>query len=269
MRRITPKLAVLILAVLFLLVGPRDLYAQGIDWDSPAFRQEMQSFQQFLANHPWIAGKLREKPSLANDAGFLRLGPELPQFLTAHPLIQSDFKIDPNGVMARAQRGGGASTSDSVNYQEMQKFKLFLSMHPWVAGKLQQNPALANDKRFVKGDKELEEFLNAHPYVQAQFRADPNDFMQRITALATVEPRPGADDPSASDYAELRVFLQIHKFIADRLNEDPTRATNKDFLNKNKDLRVFLEAHPYLQQQFKQDARRTLDQTLQPAGGYL
>ena len=57
MRRATPKLAVPILAVMFLVVGLPELRSQATDWDSPAARQEMQSFQQFLANHPWIANK--------------------------------------------------------------------------------------------------------------------------------------------------------------------------------------------------------------------
>ncbi len=151
------------------------------------------------------------------------------------------------------------SPNNSGNDQEVQNFKHFLSFRftSWThAAKLQENPALANDKGFVKGDKELFEFLNSNPYVQAQFRTDPNDFMKRVQALATQEPRPGASGPHASDYTELKVFLQNHAWIADRLKEDPSRAASKDFLNKSKELREFLETHPYLQDQFTQDPRR-------------
>jgi len=254
---------------MFLVVGLPELGSQAIDWDSPAVRQEMQSFQQFLANHPWIANKLRENPSLANDPGFLHHSPEFPQFLNAHPFVQANFKIDAKDVMSRAQQGDLTSPNNSANYQEMQNFKHFLSIHPWTAGKLRQNPPLANDKGFVKGNHELQEFLNSHPYVQAQFRADPNGFMQRAQTIATEEPRPGAYDPHASDYEALKLFLQNHKWIADKLKENPSRATSKDFLKDSKELRQFLEAHPYLQDQFKQDARRTIDQALQPGGEFL
>jgi hypothetical protein len=254
---------------MFLVVGLPELRSQAIDWDSPAARHEMQGFQQFLANHPWIANKLREDPSLANNPGFLHHSPELPQFLNAHPFVQSSFKTDARGVMSRAQQGGSTSPNNSANYQEMQDFQHFLSNHPWIGGKLRQNPSLANDRGFLKGNHELPEFLNSHPYVQSQFRADPNGFMQRAQAFAAEAPRHGADDPHASDYESLKLFMQNHKWIADKLKEDPSRATSKGFLNENKELREFLEAHPFLQDQFKQDARRTIDQALQPGGEYL
>lgn len=269
MRRATPKLAVSILAVMILVVGLPELRSQAIDWSSPAARQEMQGFQQFLANHPWIADKLREDPSLANDPRFLHHSPELPQFLNAHPFVQSSFKADASGVMSRAQQGGSTAQNNAANYKEMQDFQHFVSDHPWIGGKLRENPSLANDKGFLKGAHELPEFLNSHPYVQSQFRADPNGFMKRAQAFAAEAPRPGADDAHASDYESLKLFLQNHQRIADQLKEDPSRATTKGFLNQNKELREFLEAHPYLQDQFKQDARRTIDQALQPGGEYL
>jgi hypothetical protein len=262
-------LAVPILGFIFLVVGLPELRSQTVDWDSPVARQEMQGFQLFLANHPWIGHKLQEDPSLANNPGFMRHSPELPQFLNAHPFIQSSFKADASGVMARAQLGGPPSPDSSPNSREMEDFQHFLSNHPWIAGKLKQNPSLANDKGFLKGNHELPEFLNAHPYVQAQFRADPNDFMQRAQAFAADETRRGTNDPHASDFDALKMFMQNHTWIADKLKEDPSRATNKGFLNQTKELRVFLEAHPYLQDQFKQDARHTMDLALQPGGEYF
>jgi len=267
MNRVTAQLAVSIFVVVFLAAGLRELRAQAIDWTNPVVIQEMQSFKQFLANHPWIAGKLRENPSLANDQGFLRRSPELPQFLNAHPFIQSNFKIDASDVMSRVQQGDLNSPNNSVGDQEMRNFKHFLSIHPWINGKLGEKPALANDKGFLRGNRVLEEFLNSHPSVQAQLRADPSGFMQRVQALA--EAQPGADDPHAADFDALKLFLQNHKWIADQLKEDPTRANDKGFLNKSKELREFLEAHPYLQDQFKQDARHTIEQTQQPAGDFL
>ncbi len=269
MRTVNAKWAVSIVAFVFLLVGLPELRPQAIDWDNPAVRQEMLGFKQFLANHPWIANKLRENPSLANDPSFLRHSPELPQFLDAHPFLQSNFKIDASAVMSRAQQGNVRSSNNSVGDQEMRNFKHFLSIHPWINGKLGQNPALANDKGFVKGNRVLEEFLNSHPYVQAQFRADPSGFMQRVQALAADEPQPGAADPHASDFDALKLFLQNHKWIADQLKEDPARANDQGFLNKAKELREFLAAHPYMQDQFKQDARHTIEQALQPAGEFL
>jgi hypothetical protein len=264
MRRVMPELAVPILAVILLLVGLPKPRAQAIDWDSPAARHELQSFKQFLANHPWIANKLRENPSLANDKGFQHHSPELPQFLNAHPFVQSNFKIDANGVMSRVQQSDLGSPNNHLNYQEMRNFKHFLSIHPWIADKLRQKPSLANDKGFLNGAHELPEFLNAHPYVQAQIRADASGVMRRVQELPPDEPRPGAH---SSDYEALKLFMDNHKWIAEKLKDDPSRATNKDFLKDSRELRQFLEAHPYLQEQFKQDARGTLDLALQPQAG--
>ena len=269
MCRATPKFVVPILTVVLLVVGLPQLRSQTIDWNNPVAPQEMQSFQLFLTNHPWIADKLREDPSLANNAGFLRRSPELQQFLNAHPFVQASFKGDAKDVMARAQQGEWTSRNNAANYQEMLDFQLFLTNHPWIAGKLRQDPSLANDKGFLKGNHELPEFLNSHPYVQSQFRADAGGFMQRAQAFADEASRHGADDPHAADFESLRMFMQNHQWIADKLKENPSRATNKGFLNESKELRQFLEAHPYLQDQFKQDARRTLDQALQPGGEFL
>jgi hypothetical protein len=269
MCRATAKFVMPILAVVLFVAGLAELRSQSIDWSNPVALQEMQGFQLFLTNHPWIAGKLRDDPSLANNAGFLRRSPELPQFLNAHPFVQASFKTDAKDVMSRAQQGDGTSRNSAANYQEMQDFQLFLTNHPWIGGKLRENPSLANDKGFLRGSHELPEFLNSHPYVQAQFRADAGGFMQRAQAFAAEASQHGADDPHAADYESLRMFMQNHQWIADKLKEDPSRATNKGFLNESKELRQFLEAHPFLQDQFKQDARHTLDQALQPGGEFL
>lgn len=268
MRRATPKLAVAVLGVIFLAAGLPELRSQGgVDWSSPAPRQEMQSFQQFLANHPWISGKLREDPTLADKPSFLHHSPELAEFLNAHPYMQSGFKADAAGVMSLAQQSAPASPNDPANEKEMQDFQQFLSNHPWIAGKLREKPSLANDKGFQRGAHEVPEFLNSHPFVQAQIRADADGFMQRMQEFAAQAPRQAAHSPHAQDYEALRLFLQNHKWIAEQLKEDPTRATEKTFLNKAKEFRQFLDAHPYMQEQFKQDARGTMDQALQPGGG--
>lgn|SRR5581483_5783805 len=341
--------------------------AQLGDWSagSPANYAEMQAFQQFLLNHPWISGKLRQNPSLANDADFLNGNRELPQFLNGHPYIQSSLKADAKGFMLQMQnfssspsiptQGNQNSWQNTGNRGEMMEFQYFLNSrpglaaalqddpslannqnflsqhydlvdflnahpdvqhalqsdatgfmrrmgrlsessftasqgswnapgnqlqmqetqdwvrfmneHPWIANKLRQNPSLATSRDFLNGNRPLAQFLDAHPYVQSQFRADPNGFMGRAQAYAAGQTQ-SAFDPHAPDYESLNLFMQNHKWIANQLKEKPSRATSADFLNENRELRDFLQAHPYLQEQFRQDARATLNRALQSAGGY-
>ena len=264
MRRLTLRLAGTVFAVMFLVAGLPPLRSQTAD-RSPAQHQEMQDFRQFLAAHPWIANKLRENPSLANNKGFLHDNPELPQFLDAHPFVQSSFRTDANGVMSRAQQGG-MRFENLQEAKEMQDFQQFLSNHPWIAGKLRENPKLANEEGFLKGNHELPQFLSSHPYVKSQFRADPNGFMDRARAVEVGDAYQNAYDPHASEYEALKLFMEGHKWIGNQLKDKPSRATNADFLKDNKELRDFLQAHPFLQDQFRQDPNRTVDRALQSVG---
>jgi hypothetical protein len=247
---------------MFLFVGLPDLRAQAIDWRSAVQRHEMRDFHEFLTAHPWIANKLRENPSLANNERFLRENPELPQFLAAHPFVQSSFQADPNGTMSRVQRGDWLFRHNPTDYREMEDFQEFLTNHPWIAGKLRENPSRANDRDFLRDNHELPAFLNAHPYVQDQFRADPNGFMERAQEFAAGGAPEEAYRRSDSEYAALRVFMENHRWIANKLRENPSRANNGDFLRDNRELRDFLESHPYLREQFQHDPARTIDRAV-------
>jgi hypothetical protein len=88
----------------------RDFEIYGSYYNDEAMRGLLAEFDQFLANHPWIAKKLREKPSLARSgfparqSGAARL-PERP------PRLQLEFRSNPRRVMNRAH----ASTQGNEN----------------------------------------------------------------------------------------------------------------------------------------------------------
>ncbi|MBZ5513714.1 MAG: hypothetical protein LAN62_02500 [Acidobacteriia bacterium] len=277
MPRLIPGLAGPILAIMFLVVGLPELRSQATDRSSPAERQEMQGFRQFLTKHPWIAKKLQENPSLANNQGFLHDNPELPQFLNAHPFVQSSIKTDAGGVMSRAQQSDWPSGDKPANYQEMQDFQQFLANHPWIANKVRQNPSLANDADFLKGNRELPEFLNVHPYIQSSLKADAMGFMLRMQDFAAAPPAPPKERPEALYDSESRQairafqdFLDAHTWLASNLQDDPALANNQDFLNENDDFREFLKTHPYVQHALQSDATGFMlwvqQQNMSPAG---
>ncbi len=244
----------------------------GGDWRSsqdPATSSEMRDFQQFLADHSWLAKQLQNDPSLANKQDFLNGNPDFAQFLGAHPYVQRGLQSNATGFMRRMQRyAGGAPDSSGGNWnygsnqpnnQEMSDFQQFLSNHPWIAKKLRENPSLGNNQEFLHDNPPLPQFLNAHPFVQSQMRADPGALMQREGAFASGIGQTGSWDPHGADIAALHQFMLNHPWIGKQLRERPKAGSSDDFLNENKELKDFLAAHEYLQQQFKQDPRALMD----------
>lgn len=244
----------------------------GGDWRSsqdPATASEMRDFQQFLDDHSRLAKQLQDDPSLANNRDFLNNNPDFAQFLSAHPYVQRGLQANATGFMRRTQRYAGGvpdssggnwnSWGNQANNQEMSDFQKFLTDHPWIAKKLRENPSLANNSDFLHDNPPLPQFLNAHPYVQSQMRADPGAFLQRERDYTSGGGQPGGWDPHGADIAALHQFMLNHPWIGKQLRERPKAASSDDFLNENKELKDFLTAHEYLQQQFKQDARGLMD----------
>ncbi len=271
MKRILSLPALLGIASLLVIAGERALPAMQSEYYSEqATRQEIREFQQFLDAHPWIAKKIRQNPSLANDQDFLNGNPELPQFLHAHPFVQSGFKSDPAGFMRQVQDFSMAPPSqyggdwrpphDSAVSSEMRNFRQFLADHSWLSKQLQNDPSLANNQDFLNGNPEFTQFLSAHPSVQRGLQADATGFIRRTQQYAGGGPGPSGGDWHAGDnqasYQELgdfNQFLTSHPWIANKLRGNPSLVNNPDFLHDNPPLPQFLNSHPFVQAQMKSD----------------
>ena len=72
-------------------------------WSTDADRYELRAFAEFLTNHPWIANKLWEKPSRANDKDFLEDNKELRFWLQDHPRAREEFREDARAFMDRVR----------------------------------------------------------------------------------------------------------------------------------------------------------------------
>jgi len=143
-------------------------------------------FDPFLSNHPWIAKKLKEKPSLANDKDFLNDNSELAHFLNAHPYVQSALREDPVGFMQRVRDFEiyRSYYNDEAMRGQLAEFDQFLANHPWIAKKLRENPSRANDQDFLHDNPQLRDYLSAHPVLQQEFRSNPQRVMNRAYARA-------------------------------------------------------------------------------------
>ena len=145
--------------------------------------------------------------------------------------------------------------------EEFRSFEQFLSSRPWIAEKLRKDPTLANNSDFLNDNKELRNFLNAHPFVQADLKQDPRAFMQGEQEFERWERErvTASSDANDASVAEFDQFLANHPWIAKKLRENASRTNDQDFLHDNPELRDYLSAHPVLQQEFRSNPRRMMN----------
>ena len=81
--------------IVFDAANPSDIDSRALTtWDS------------FAKQHPQIDRALALKPSLINDAGYLKRHPELGDFLQAHPEVRNAMAADPGNFAAIPPRPG-------------------------------------------------------------------------------------------------------------------------------------------------------------------
>jgi hypothetical protein len=81
--------------IVFEAANPSDLETQSLmTWDG------------FARAHPGIARALAFKPSLMNDAAYLKRHPELSTFFQAHPEVRDAMAADPGNFAAIPPRPG-------------------------------------------------------------------------------------------------------------------------------------------------------------------
>jgi len=150
-------------------------------WSADADRYELRAFAEFLTNHPWIANKLWEKPSRANDKDFLDGNKELRFWLQDHPRVREEFREDARAFMARVgdfERSGWNGSDHRRDWDnDVALFDRFLNDHPRVAQDLRRNPSLVDNGDYLESHKELREFLRDHPGIREELRVNPRAFL--------------------------------------------------------------------------------------------
>jgi hypothetical protein len=150
-------------------------------WSSDPDRYELRAFQEFLTNHPWIANKLWEKPSRANNKEFLEGNKELRFWLQDHPRAREELREDARAFMNRVwdfeRYGWNEGDRHWDSERELASFGRFLEGHPRVAQDLRRNPSLVNDGDYLEDHRELREFFRDHPAVREELRVNPRALM--------------------------------------------------------------------------------------------
>jgi|SRR6516225_3940676 hypothetical protein len=145
--------------------------------DSDITRQELALFDQFLDSHREIAEQVRQNPSLVNDAQFVKNHPPLQTFMQQHPSVREELKENPTAFMH--EEAGYDRREDQRMRDERVRFDRFLDSHREIGEQLRKNPKLINDEAYVKGNPELQTYLQDHPEFREAVTKDPDAFMRR------------------------------------------------------------------------------------------
>ena len=143
---------------------------------------------------------------------------------------------------------GGVWAQDDLTRGELRKFHQFLEDHPRVAQDLRNNPAYANDRRWVSNHDELNGFLRDNPRIRRELRENPGKVM-------TWE----RDLNARADMRKFDRFLDSHPRIADRLRAHPELLRDRKFVDSHDELQAFLRDNPDLRREMQAHPQAFMD----------
>jgi len=231
------------------------------DRDRDINRQELGNMDRFMDSHPEIAEQLRKDPSLVNNKRFVASHPALQEFLAQHPGVREEYKENPNAFMNREERFDrredarqGMPDSD-VNHRELANMDRFMDSHPEIAEQLRKNPALVNNKEFVRGHPALQEFLTQHPSAREEYKENPAGFMNQEQRFDRQQDSamPRDHDVTRGELSSFNEFMEDHNKVAGELSKNPSLATNQEYLENHPELRSYLNSHPKVQEELKEN----------------
>ena len=169
------------------------------------------------------------------------------------------------GAPVNAQSASAQNTpalqGDDATRQELANFDRFLDSHPEVASDIRKDPSLVNNDDFVNRHPALQTYLQDHPAVRQQIKADPNAFMRQETRYDRREDDRDRDrDINRQELAHFNQFLDTHREVAEQLRKDPSLVDNQEFVHNHPALQSYLREHPELSAQLKQDPNAFMHQ---------
>ncbi len=217
--------------------------------DNDTTTRELARFDDFMDAHPVIAEQLRKDPSQVKNQEFLEQNPALQQFLQQHPAVQGEISENPNAFMRQERTFDRQETR-----KELTNLDAFLDSHPEVAEQLRKNPALVNDRDFVRTHPALQEFLQTHGGAAQELRQNPNAFMQREQRFDQREDGQRDQDMTRGQMAGLDRFLDSHPEIAEQLRKNPALVNDKKFVQSHPALQSYLQQHPEAREEFRENS---------------
>jgi hypothetical protein len=147
-----------------------------------------------------------------------------------------------------------ARPAQDIDRQEMVRFDQFLDSHREIAERLRNDPSLVDDREFIHDHPDLQTYLQDHPRVREQIKADPNAFMRREERFDRRDDDRDRDhDINREELARFNQFLDSHRETAEQLRKDPSLVDNQQFLQSHPELQAYLHDHPGIRQRIKDD----------------
>jgi len=146
-------------------------------------------------------------------------------------------------VSADQDYSRGSYSEDQVSARDLRSFERYLDAHEETARALHQNPALINDRQFVREHDALQDWLENHPDAAAALRADPDRYLSRDTYSSSSD-RQGRAYMSEKDLRSFERYLDTHDETASTLYQNPTLINDRQFVREHDALQDWLENHP-------------------------
>ena len=162
--------------------------------------------------------------------------------------LDRDDRVNGETIVGARAKGSSIGTDNDTPTAQLARADRFFDSHPEIAEQLTKNPALIDNKDFVKNHPALQDFLKSHPEIREEIKENPNAFMRqeaRFDQREALSTRSGDRD----DMASFGTFLGAHAGLARELSKNPSLAKNKEFQESHPELREFLKTHPAVQAQ--------------------
>jgi hypothetical protein len=243
-------------------------------------RREVAEMDQFLDNHPEISEQLRKDPSLIDNRKWVAAHPALQEYMQDHPRMSEAFRTNPNLFMRDEERYERHEGDHDISRRDVVEMDRFLDSHPEISEQLRKDPSLIDNKQWVANHPGLQEYLKSHPQVAEAFRSNPNAFMRdeerydRHDDRASVGDRDrdgrvsvgDRDDHNRGELTSFGQFLGGHSKVATEISNDPSLATNKEYLTNHPELNEYLKAHPAMSQQLAANPQAVMSSNLVQQG---
>jgi hypothetical protein len=147
---------------------------------------------------------------------------------------QAPATSNPTTVNGQTQTTMQATTNPDVTRGELVNLDQFLDVHPEIDRQLRANPSLINDNNYLQATPQLQAYLTGHPQVRTQLQANPTYFMQREDRLQA----------RIAQEERFDQYLADHKDVDRDVRKDPRILSDDGYLKKHHDLDEFLRANP-------------------------